>query len=376
MIKKYLDQNGQELWEVYVCIYSQTTSERCQKRKKGIKTEALAKKLEAQLLRDCERELLMRENRGMTWYDLVEKFELHIRHYSLDHLSGQTKADYIKAIRKYTAHWYERDASGITGIDVRNLFQSFKGELSITFQLKVKQLITNVFQYGIDNAYIKNMAVIPTANIKMRRKDEKIEEVLTIAEIKKLLSSAKEINHRWYPIWAFALLTGMRNGEIFALTWDDVDLENNTLTVSKSYNKRMRETKSTKSGYWRQIPISPDLAQLLRDLKLTSDGRKFVLPRIRTWGEGLQAKELKLFCVSIGLPAVKFHTLRACFATQLIRQGVPPIQIQKICGWADLGTMQRYIRMSAIDVAGVTDGLKILPEDQIMGKVVNLFTSK
>jgi len=50
-----------------------------------------------------------------------------------------------------------------------------------------------------------------------------------------------------------------------------------------------------------------------------------------------------------------------------------PIQIQKICGWKDLETMQIYIRLAGIEVQGVTDGLKLLPENEIMGKVFSLF---
>jgi integrase len=70
---------------------------------------------------------------------------------------------------------------------------------------------------------------------------------------------------------------------------------------------------------------------------------------------------------------MRFHALRACFATQLIRQVIPAIQIQKICGWKDLETMQRYIRLAGIEISGVTENLKILPDNIVMGEVVNLF---
>ncbi len=75
---------------------------------------------------------------------------------------------------------------------------------------------------------------------------------------------------------------------------------------------------------------------------------------------GQQAKLLKEFCSSLGLPLIKFHTLRACFATNLISNGVEPIKVMKVCGWMDLKTMKHYIRLSGIDELGITDKIKFL----------------
>jgi hypothetical protein len=44
-----------------------------------------------------------------------------------------------------------------------------------------------------------------------------------------------------------------------------------------------------------------------------------------------------------------------------------------LAGWKDLKTMQRYIRLAGVEVKGATDGLKLLPEADVMAKVVNLF---
>ena len=45
-----------------------------------------------------------------------------------------------------------------------------------------------------------------------------------------------------------ALLTGMRGGELYALEWNDVDFENKVIRVTKSFNKRTNEVKSTATG--------------------------------------------------------------------------------------------------------------------------------
>ena len=81
-----------------------------------------------------------------------------------------------------------------------------------------------------------------------------------------------------------------------------------------------------------------------------------------------------MFCKEVGIPSVRFHTLRACFATHLISRGVPSATVMKICGWRELKTAERYIRLAGINERGATEGLEFIPTEQgIMEKVVNMY---
>jgi integrase len=114
---------------------------------------------------------------------------------------------------------------------------------------------------------------------------------------------------------------------------------------------------------------------LTHDLQIESKRPDdLLLPRFWEWNKGLQAQVLRTFCLGNGLPSIRFHTLRACFSTQLISSGVPPSVVMKICGWKGLKTMQRYIRMAGIDEAGATEVLRFVPtEEAVMEKVVNMY---
>ena len=91
----------------------------------------------------------------------------------------------------------------------------------------------------------------------------------------------------------------------------------------------------TKGRYWRTVPMAPQIAEFLITLKLKTGNTEFILPRLEGWGRGSNAKVLRTFLKGIGLPSIKFHTLRASFATQMIRDGVAPGIIMKIGGWKD-----------------------------------------
>lgn len=370
MVRIYKYEDDAPLYEVYFNIRSRS-GRRTQKRIRGFKTKSEAERQETKLLREAERDLIEKEAAGETWKYVVDKFEENIS--KNENLKAHTRLDYVAAVRKHTEGFMNRPISSITRVDAKALFTELSAKgLSIGHQKKIKIILNRLHAFAADEGMMSE-GVNPFRAVEFPKEEEKVPEILSIEEIRLLLKTARDIDHPWYPVWAMALLTGMRNGELYALTFQDVDFDNKLITLSRSYNTRTRSTKSTKSGYWRQIPISAELEVLLKELKLRAGTRKEVLPRLPGWEKGVQAKVLRAFCQVAGLPSIKFHTLRACFATQLIRTGVPPIQIQKICGWKDLETMQIYIRLAGIEVQGVTDGLRLLPETEVMGKVVSLF---
>ena len=199
--------------------------------------------------------------------------------------------------------------------------------------------------------------------------------------------NAKIYEKRWYFIWSFAIYTGMRNGELFALKWSDIDFdpESPLIRVSRSYNKRTREYKCTKTGKVREIPICKPLMNVIKKLKSwylhqkKRDGKlqgEYILPRPRLWRDGSQAKVLRSFCKDIGITPICFHSLRACFATELLKRGVPVMKVMAVGGWSELKTMRHYVRLSGIEIKGVTDPLDfsspetlIHPDKEIMKAV-------
>ncbi|MGE0526787.1 MAG: tyrosine-type recombinase/integrase [Bdellovibrionales bacterium] len=366
-IIEYKNENGQSLWKAYVSVKSKVKpSIRVQKWKFNIKTQKQAEREEVSLLKECQAEVLKKESQGETWGNLVESWELYLREHKKQ-LTEHTRVDYISALRKHTGAWWKRPAREISRADVIEVVNQMKASgYTVSYMNVVKVIINRAFTYGMDHRVVTGIERSPAYGVSLGREEEKKPEILNINQLRTLLKRAKELNHPWYPVWSLAIQTGLRNGELYALLWEDVDFLNREITINKSYNCRTRAVKSTKAGYWRTIPISDELLKFLTELKSQAGERKEVLPRLPRWEHGDQARRLREFCVGVGLPSIKFHTLRACFATQLIRNGVPPIQIQKICGWRDLETMQRYIRLAGIEIKGATESLRVLSDLNVM----------
>lgn len=374
-ITKEQQSDGSFLWTVYVNLRSsKMPSIRFQKRVKGLKSNAEALRVEKNLIKELSHLVAQKEGHGFTWRMVVDYWQSVVRSpdYSQKRYNPATIADYVSAMNRWTRDWLDKPASEIGRGEGRQVLDNvLRTGKSKGFQKRLKNTINMIYNFGIEERLIKGVHQSPVYGVQITIVQDKKPEILKVDEIRKLLFEAKSSDHDWYCVWAIALLTGMRNGELYALKWSDVDFDNDHITVQRSYNKRMNDYKSTKAGYWRTVPISGELKNLL--LEIRHEKNEYVLPRIGTWRQGSQAKVLKTFCRHLGLPEIKFHTLRACFATQLISDGVEPIKVMKICGWQDLKTMARYIRLAGIDEKGVTDHLRFLPsEDALNGNVVNI----
>ena len=187
---------------------------------------------------------------------------------------------------------------------------------------------------------------------------DKIKAVLSEDQAKFLLAKAKELKWDWYYHYALALYTGMRNGELYALTWDKIDFDQRTILVNCSWNS-VDGLKCTKSGDDRRIEIAQPLIPILRELKCHWTGSDHVLPRSNKWDKGEQSRELRMFLQGIGMQPVRFHDLRASWATLLLSKGVVPIMVMKMGGWKDIETMMIYARKAGVDIKGATDCLNL-----------------
>lgn len=273
-------------------------------------------------------------------------------------------------MRKWFGRFSNRPASDLNAFVVSDVFEEMKKSgLGYGHRKKMKQTVKSVFDFGIQSGIAKTLQRSPTFEIALGRDSESKPEILTINEIQSLIEKAFSSDHKWKRVWVTALLTGMRSGELYALEWKDVDFENRMINVNKSHNCRLKTIKSTKAGYWRHVPISEDLESILREQFAITNGNQYVFSRCNDWQRGLQANILRSFCFIHGLPSIKFHTLRACFATQMLRLGVEPAKVMKICGWKELRTMQHYVRLAGIDVQGATEAIKLLPS-QGLGTVL------
>jgi len=83
----------------------------------------------------------------------------------------------------------------------------------------------------------------------------------------------------------------------------------------------------------------------------------YLFPRFKEWERGEQALILRDFCAQIEIPSVKFHTLRACFATQLLIMGVDAGTIMAIGGWSNYKTFRIYLRLAGVTERHKTEAL-------------------
>jgi len=362
--------DGSHCYEVSINLRSKIKPDlRVQKLRTLVPSLKAAKGIERELLKEAAMELARKEGSGIPWLELVERWELAHRsgELGLKKLQLSTIWETVGVLRKFTQDWNAKTCQEITPGDVRKILVAMEESGYSQSRLKaLKGSVNVIFNWGISDGHLVGVRSSPADGLMYGRVvEEKPPDILTMTDIQKLLGAAKEMDHEWYPVWAMALQTGMRSGELYALEWSDVDFESGMITVSKSYNKKMNTVKCTKAGYWRKVPISEDLERLLRTMKLSSPGEgQHVLPRIGKWRRGESAKVLKEFCEGIGVRPVCFHALRACFATHMLNAGVSSPVVKKVCGWTEEKVMNRYIRLAGIDVRGATDVLKVMPSEE------------
>ncbi len=150
--------------------------------------------------------------------------------------------------------------------------------------------------------------------------------------------------------YAISLYTGMRIGEICALQWKDVDLENKLLHVNKTLQRIyikdfdggstskviIASPKSQKSV--RDIPICSSLFSLLEQLNC-DDCENYILTGTKNFIEPrAYRKHYEAFLKRNNIRHINFHGLRHTFATSCIESGADCKVVSELLGHASVNT--------------------------------------
>jgi integrase len=181
---------------------------------------------------------------------------------------------------------------------------------------------------------------------------------LSAAEARKLLEAAR--GDKLEALYMLAVHTGMRQGELLALKWQDVDLENAKLSVRRTITMSsgrilLGELKTKKSR--RTIRLTDAAVQALREhLARQLEGMERLGDAYRDEGlvfaskvgtpinpTNLRRRSLASLLKRAGLPHIRFHDLRHTCATLLLACNVHPKYVQELLGHANIAiTLDTY----------------------------------
>lgn len=229
----------------------------------------------------------------------------------------------------------------------------------------IRGVLSSACEYAVKNKLIRynpvTESVMPSFALKIK---EDVPEY-TAEQAKQLLEYAKEHDSHIYTFLMLALYTGLRKGELLALTWDDFDYDKKLLRVNKSRTGSRKDVTSLvttpkTAGSNRKIPINDSLVEALKTEKIKQEEMALLLGSgydrsnnyvIRTIiGKpyaNLSAinRVVNRLTEKAGLPHCTIHGFRHSVASILDDNGVPLQDISVLLGHESTTTTERiYIR--------------------------------
>ena len=175
------------------------------------------------------------------------------------------------------------------------------------------------------------------------KKSKKLIEVLTQDEVWQIIDSITHTKQK--AIIAGIYLHGLRRSEILNLRYENIDRKRNLITIKQGKGRKDRH-----------VPLNPIWIEYLERYAFTHRHHKgYSKPIFYPYSASSIANIIKAKAKAAGITKRVYpHLLRDCYATHLIQQGNDVKFVQEILGHARVTTTQKYIHLSADDIAKVT----------------------
>ena len=139
------------------------------------------------------------------------------------------------------------------------------------------------------------------------------------------------------PMVLVSVNTGLRQGELFHLEWQDLDLERATVCV---------RGEAAKSGRTRYVPLNGEALTVLRDWRTQSVTRRLVFPgKDEKPFDNVQKSWITVLTFA-GITHFRWHDMRHHFASRLAMAGVDLNTIRELLGHSDLTMTLRYAHLA------------------------------
>jgi integrase len=281
-----------------------------------------------------------------------------LSHSVQDTVSQKTYERYESIVRVHLSPTLGRiRLKALTPDHVRGLYrEKLDSGLALRSVLHIHRTLSKALKQATNDGLIPRNAARSVKPPQPRRKEM---QPLSRNQVRTLLDTVK--GDRMEALYVLAITAGLRQGELLALKWEDVDLEgtNPTLEVRRSLSETRgrRNFVTPKSGRGRHLRLSSRAVSALRT------HRKRQLEE-RVQKAGLWEDHGLIFPSEVGTPmsgrnlyrafkirvkraslpqTLRFHDLRHTCATLLLKQGVNPKFVQELLGHADISlTLNTY----------------------------------
>ena len=329
-VSKYTAKDGKVKWYFSV-RYTDWTGERKRKKQEGFKTQREAKEAEANFLNSCRTDVTITFENLVTAY--IEDCKVRLAPTTME-----TKAHIIKTkILPYFANLPLNTIDITTVRKWQNELITRENGYSQTYLKTVNNQLSAIFNFAMK--YYK----LPTNPARlcgsMGKKQADDMDFWTVAEFQQFIK-ATEDDITAKTIFNLFFYSGIREGELLALTLNDFNFENNSVFISKSYavvrgEQIIKEPKTPKSK--RPIALPLPIMEMIKEYAshlygYTPDQRLFPTAK-----SSLHRDMLK-YCTASGVRKIRIHDLRHSHASMLIEMGISPLQISERLGHEDVQT--------------------------------------